>query len=445
MNGEIIKSFLVGLGFGVDESSLAKFNKAIASASLRVTALYATIKVAAAGIFWTISKVSEGFEQLGYEFRIIAPAINKALVLRRELLRAYAAAGVNITTVVQQSIKFNMALAKTQFALKAIYASVASKFFPLLTSQMDVFRKKIYANMPKIQAALERFIQFIFKAFEATVILGTRVWSILSRIYDFFYSLHKATDGWSTVILSVIAAWRLLNLSFLATPFGMLIAGITALIALYDDFKVWKEGGKSLFDWGSDAMKLMVGLATSIAGVVAAVYAVGVAIKFVQSIMAAFSVVVGVISRALKIFEFTMAAVNVVLALNPIVLIIGAVTALIVALGLLIYKWDQVKAGFLSFFSGLGSKVMDFVGAFDINSLIGNVSNSPGVGGGGNNVAAPLGTNVANQQQTNMNVNQQTQINVMGGADANSVGRSVAGEQNRVNFDMTRNLRGAVR
>ena len=57
MNGEVIKSFLVGLGFGVDDASLAKFNKAIQSATVRVTAMYATIQTAAAGIFFSISKI----------------------------------------------------------------------------------------------------------------------------------------------------------------------------------------------------------------------------------------------------------------------------------------------------------------------------------------------------------------------------------------------------
>ncbi len=210
-DAEVIKSFLVGLGFGVDDASLKKFNEAIKSATLRVTALYASIQVAAAGIFKSISSVSSSFEQMGYEYRIIAPAINRALVLRNELLKAYRLAGVNIQHVIQQSVKFNMSLAKTQFAMKALYSSVASRFFPLLTKQMDIFRSKIYANMPKIQAALEKFVNFIFKAFEITTILGTRIWSILERVYDFFYKLHQATDGWSTMLLGAIAAWKLLG------------------------------------------------------------------------------------------------------------------------------------------------------------------------------------------------------------------------------------------
>src|SRR4051812_3077747 len=104
--------------------------------------------------------------------------------------------------------------------------------------------------MPKIQSALERFIKFIFAAFEAITTLGERIWSILERVYDFFKKLHDATDGWSTIIIGVIAAWKLLNLSFLATPLGMVLALAVALLALYDDLKTFVEGGQSLINWG---------------------------------------------------------------------------------------------------------------------------------------------------------------------------------------------------
>lgn len=425
MNGEVIKSFLVGLGFGVDDASLNKFNQAIATASKRVTVLYASIKALAAGIFWSISKISEGFEQMGYEYRIIAPAINKTLVLRRELLSAYQKAGVNITRVIQQSIKFNMALAKTQFAFKAIAGSVASKFFPMLTKQMDLFRQKIYANMPKIQASLEKFVIFVFKAFDATVQLGTRIWSILQRVYDFFYKLHEVTNGWSTMILAAVAAWKFLNLAFLNTPLGRIIAGILALIALYDDFMVWREGGESLIDWGSRTTRMIVGMVAVIGGLAAAIYTVRYAIV-------AFNVVMGVLLPILRAVRMAMVAFSLVAALNPFGLIALGVAALIAGLILLIKYWDQIKGGIGSFFSGVGDKVLGFVGGM-----------GDSISGGGMK-GSPLGANTANNN-TNQNVAQQTQINVMGSADANQTANAVASQQGRVNFDMVRNLKGATR
>ena len=114
MGGEVIKSFLVGLGFSVDESSLAKFNKSIISATVKITALATAVSGAAAGIFHSIAGISEGFEKMGYEMRLVAPAMNKFLILRQYMLSTYAKAGINLVKVVQNSIKFNIALSENK-------------------------------------------------------------------------------------------------------------------------------------------------------------------------------------------------------------------------------------------------------------------------------------------------------------------------------------------
>lgn len=418
MEGNIIKSFLVGLGFGVDDGDLAKFNKAIASASLKVAALYTAVKVSAAGIFLGISKISEGFEQLGYEYRIIAPMINKTLILRQALLSAYKAANINIVKAVQQSVLFNLSLTKTKFALEAVYKSVGLKFLPMLTRQMDVFRKQIYNNMPKIQAALEKFVNFVFKAFEATTILGGRLWSILQRVYDFFKKLDQATDGWSTIILGVIAAWKLLNLSFLATPLGLLITGLTTLLALWDDFKTFKEGGQALINWGSDTTKVMVGVAAAIAAVAAAI---------------------GTVILAMKAYAVLSAAIAVINL--PFIALVATITALIGLLTVLIFKWSSVKKVAGDFFSGIGSKILDFAsGTPNIGSNV-SPQNNPTAAP----LANPVGANNVQNNSTRQSVSQETNIIVQGSADANATGKAISGEQSKVNFDMARNMRGAVR
>ena len=42
---------------------------------------------------------------------------------------------------------------------------------------------------------------------------------------------------------------KLFRLAFLASPIGIILALASALYLLYDDYKTWKEGGKSLIDW----------------------------------------------------------------------------------------------------------------------------------------------------------------------------------------------------
>ncbi len=414
MNGDVIKSFLVGLGFGVDDASLAKFNKAIASATLKVAALYGSIKVTSAGIVYGLSQISEGFEKMGYEYRIIAPAINKALVLRRELLKAYSLAGINIVKVVQSSVRLNLSLTKTKYAFEAIYRSVASRFFDTLARQSDLFRQKIYANMPKIQAALENFVKAVFRALEVTLILGNRLWQILTRVYDFFALLDAKTSGWSTAILAAAAAWRFLNLSFLATPLGLLLVGFTALLALWDDFKTFQEGGQALINWGSETTRIMVGLAGAIGGV---------------------AVAVGGVILAMRAYAVVQAIVNAVMFANPIGLIIGGVIALTALLTYLDNKWQLFGGHISGFFSGLGGKILDFASGTNVAA---NAANNPAT----NPLANPIGSAVNHNSQTNQNVSMQNNFNVVGVSDPGANAKAIAGEQTRVAGAISRNLNG---
>lgn len=410
MTGSVIKEFLVGLGFGVDDASLSKFNKSIKEASIRVTALAATVTAAAVGIFASVTKISEGFEEMGYEFHIISPAINKALVLRNELLKSYQAAGINIGQVVANSVRLNLSVTKTKYALEAIYKSVGSRFFTLLTKQSDIFRGQIYRNMPKIQAMLERLVKFLFKAFEAVVELGTRMWSILTRVYDFFVMLDQKTDGWSTIILAVIAAWKLLNLEFLATPLGMIIAGLVAILALFDDFETWKEGGKSLFDWSKfvpviDAVKNALSKVWDVLNGIGKIVA-DVALLFYQAFQGDWTGALDTVKTLISdlINQFKM-------------------------------LWETAKS-FLNVGEAVGTWAQKVFGALDFSKGIKSI---PG------QLINPVGSDTVNNNGGNQQVSQQTNINVSGSANADQTAKAVAGSQSRVNFDMVRNLKGATR
>jgi hypothetical protein len=436
--GDVIKSFLVGLGFSVDDASLKKFNQAIATATIRVAALATATSAAWGGITAGVSDVSQSFEDLGYQFRIIAPAINKAIILRNEMLKAFSASGINITKTVLAAYKLNLSLAKTKFALEALYKSTASKFFGIITKQSDLFRKMIYANMPKIQHVLESFVNFFLKTFQALTELGTRLWSILGRVFDFFVMLDKATHGWSTIILGAVAAWKLLNLGFLATPFGLLIAGLTALLALWDDFKTFREGGQSLINWGSNFTKTLVGLGSAIAGVALAFGAWSV-----------ISQVIGYVQGLITLVQLLTAVVGeldlaLIVAEAPFWAIVAAVTAVISVINILGNKLGLFKTHWLESIGGLlaslGGKTLDFLAGSTGQNVAANIQNNPI----GRPLSNPVSSNVTNSN-SNLNVNNQTQINVTSSADAQHVGNHVAGLQGRVNMDNTENLKGATR
>lgn len=413
MTGEVIKSFLVGLGFDVDDKSLEKFNKSITMAALKVAALGTSINAAAAGIYKAISSISSSFEDIGYQFHIISPAINKALVLRNEMIKAYQAAGINMTEVIQNSVKLNMSIAKTKIILEAIYKSVGSRFFKLMTEQSDHFREVLYKNLPKIQNGLEKFVKFIFKAFEAVLELGTRLWSILTRVYDFFVMLDEKTNGWSTIILGVIAAWKLLNLEFLATPLGMIIAGLVAILALFDDFETWKEGGKSLFDWSSfvpviDAVKGALGSLWEVMKAIGVTIA-ALASGFVQLFRGDWRGFFSGMQEAGK------AVIDVFMRL-----------------------WETLKGIFSSI--GALSTWIQGLAHGNIGNAISNFISNPL----GRPAVSPVGSNVTNRNSS-VALQQQTNIHVVGAADANGTGRAVASQQGRVNRDLVDNMVGSTR
>lgn len=418
--GDVIQSFLVSLGFDIDESSLSAFNKSIQTAAARVTALYASVNAFAAGIVFAFSKISEGFEQLGYEYHIIAPAINKAIILRQEMLKAYSAAGINIRKVIVDSINLNMSLTKTRFAMEAIYKSVGSKFFGLLQKQSDIFRKKLYENMPYIINILTKFVGAVFKAFDGVTHLGGRVWEILGRVYQFFKDLDEVTGGWSTTIIAVVAAWKLLNLEFLATPLGALIAGLTSLLLLYDDFKTWQEGGQSLINWGSEMAQVLVGLGAAVAGVAAAFYTWQVATKALVAVQAAWSAVIALINGELSVMAISLAVIE-----APIWAIVAAVGALVAGLTLADEKWKIFGGGLSGFVGGIGASIMNLAGG--------------GPGG------QPLGSSGGNVATTNVHANMQTAITVQGSPNADATSRAQSQQQMNVNRDFVNNLKGVVR
>ncbi len=75
----------------------------------------------------------------------------------------------------------------------------------------------------------------------------------LAMVFRAFLSAISMLRTGLSILTMFIPVLRGLSLAFLASPFGWvtgLIIGLAgALALLYDDFKVWKEGGKSFFDW----------------------------------------------------------------------------------------------------------------------------------------------------------------------------------------------------
>lgn len=244
MTGEVLKSFLVGLGFDVDDNSLNKFSRSIAIAQLKVNVLYDAVKNLAIGVGHAFADLTDEFEAFGYANRIITPLVNRAIVLRNELGKAYSAAGINLAQAAIGAYQLNLSVTKTKFAFEALYKSIGVKFFPLFIKLSEFFRKQIYANISKIRDVIASVVNSLFTIIKVVITLGERLWQILEGAYNLFVKLDAETNGWLSTLLKIAAAIELL-----VTFFSPLTAALTAVLLLYDDFKAFQEGRAHLFDW----------------------------------------------------------------------------------------------------------------------------------------------------------------------------------------------------
>lgn len=505
MSGEVIKEFLVGLGFDIDEEGLNKFASGVFAASTKVMALGAATVAAASAVFAGVKSIAGEYDELdklATRFRTTAEAVddfadmaqvlglskeqsigslksldqaiadtamgmgraklvfeelgiqvtdatgkmkpttevmdelavkmqgmergrairvmerlgldpalmklfNADLVqLRQELDEIDKAAGFDLGDAVAESKAFMSAwkavtieLNKVKMVFEKLYESVGVKLMPKFREGLDrfrimieQFRHKLMDNLNAIREAVLNVINVITRGAEFFMLLFMRVFTVVSDvvsgIISWFSKLDSTTQMVILGILGIAAAWKFLNLGFLATPIGMVVALGAAILALYDDFMTWKEGGDSLIDWEAwepgitSAMDAVAALRDMVASAFNAIYA---AVDLVASLLT------GDFSRA----------------------------------------WFAV--GEL-----VGSVVDIFKSAWGV---ISNIGGALGNFAGAALTPSPQSAAAGGQQS----VSQKTDIIIQGGSDPASTARAVANEQGRVNADMARNLKGVAR
>lgn len=554
MSGEVIKEFLVGLGFKVDEAGLAKFTAGITSATVAVTAMGAATVAAAGAIFAGVKGVAEEYNQLSKlaeQFRTTADAVDEfvdsakilgmsdeqSIESLKNLDRAIvdtsmgmgraklvfedlgitvtdAAGKLKPTTQVMAELAdkfkdmergkqlrvmerlgldpallkvFNADLAALSAELQAIdesvgfdfeqaiaegkeftkvwktlqqevekwkmlfskmYEAIAVKMMPKfrgvmenITTSMIKFRKIVMDAMPNIIATIMPIINVILRVAEAFFTIAGRIASAVASIIGWLLKVNNATDGWAGYILAAAAAWKYLNLAFLKTPIGQLLALAAVVALLIDDFLTFKEGGESLIDWGSGFGIVLQGLTAIMAGFLSYMALAKAATIAMTVATSAWSAATAFANGVMAAARIAVLLFNLVLYANPIMLVVAAVVALIAAGVLLIQNWDTVKEWFSSFFDWM------VAGFSKIAEWGGKVASFFGGGGGGapQGSLTPTPQGAAAMNGGAQNVNQQTQIVVQGGSDPNSTAKAVAGQQGRVNADMARNMKGAAR
>ncbi len=98
-----------------------------------------------------------------------------------------------------------------------------------------------------IQTAIHLFSE-LNPAIKGVLAAGLK-FAFLALVFGaFFKSLMMLRTG-LTLLMSFLPVLKALRLAFLMSPIGIILALASAIALLWDDYKTWKEGGKSLFDW----------------------------------------------------------------------------------------------------------------------------------------------------------------------------------------------------
>lgn len=159
------------------------------------------------------------------------------------------AIGYNADTASVSANKFMTSLRSFGEMAGMARDKIGSNLADGLAGSIDNLRKQILDNFPKIEDTITRGVKGLLWLADAIGRVVFRLIEAAGDIRDWWATLDKGTQQLIATFGALMVAWRLLNSAFLTSPIGMITALATGILLLYDDYKAWKEGGKSLIDW----------------------------------------------------------------------------------------------------------------------------------------------------------------------------------------------------
>jgi hypothetical protein len=292
--------------------------------------------------------------------RSLIPALTKdTAALKSEFRQMYEVAGINAQEAGKASRSFMAEIGKLKSIVDLLGKSVALTFITRIRGDIEHLRRVVMDNFGPIKRFFEAFIAVVLRI---SGVISAFVYCIIKWASGFVAWFDTLDAGQKKLVVGLgllLAAWRLLNAGFLATPLGMIIAGLLAIIALIDDYQTYMEGGESFLDWGPWA-KTIEGVVSAIKG---AVSAVGNFISGNQALFSALGTGIavtmafkGILGAVAGVFGLVQTAVRVlfgILRANPL--------GIIITLAMLIYEyWEPISAFFAKLWAGIWEKFPNF-------------------------------------------------------------------------------------
>ncbi|MEH8710276.1 hypothetical protein [Klebsiella quasipneumoniae] len=159
------------------------------------------------------------------------------------------AIGFNPDQAATASNRFMTSLRSLSEAASMARDKIGSNLADGLAGSLDRLRRQILENFPKIEGAITGTVKGILWAGEMVGRVIYRLIQLGQSISDWWDSLDKQSQQLIELIGALTAAWWLLNRAMLASPITWVLGLAAAIALLWEDYKTFREGGKSLIDW----------------------------------------------------------------------------------------------------------------------------------------------------------------------------------------------------
>lgn len=244
---------------------------------------------------------------------------------------------------------FNNLAPKIKEAIKGI-GKVIKKEIPALKKELPELIKTFLPSI--IDGASELAIAFfevlpdiIDTAFTSA---GLILQKIRAKLEEQFPELAPLFESFSELVKSVLNAFQSL-FEYIESKKELKEALTTAINAVITVLSAVMNVAKGLLDYIAAHGEVVEGLATSFLILESAIFAYKTGTIVAQGVATAFGIIMDVLTGKINLVAIAQGALNVVMSLNPIGLVIAAITALVAAL---IYLWNNCE-GFRNFILGV--------------------------------------------------------------------------------------------
>ena len=259
---EVIKEYLVSLGFKVDEKSASAFDNALKKAQVGVKTYVAAMSAAAVGMAKFVSQMYQKDLQLERD----AKASKKSIEATRAYTNALKAMGATADQIKKdarlqslskelQQLGKEMALPKGSEAIDTIrnlmneftkfkyvgtyvldwinhkFKTLAAGQIKGISDSLKSFRLRIQQNMPKISTGVATAMKFVASAINSVLRIIGAIGKIVDRIP---YKVKLIAAAVSAAILLIRAG-----------PLGWIWTALSAVVVLLDDFFTYLDGGEA--------------------------------------------------------------------------------------------------------------------------------------------------------------------------------------------------------